>query len=57
MIKINIYKAKIHLSRYLAMLSKKDKRPVLAKGTFKVPRKFFEPLPDEMLKKFTGELP
>jgi antitoxin (DNA-binding transcriptional repressor) of toxin-antitoxin stability system len=38
--------------------TRQGKRPVgLAKGAFKVPREFFEPLPDEMLKRFTGELP
>ena len=32
------------------------KRPIgLAKGTFKVPRRFFEPLPDEELRLFSGE--
>ena len=38
--------------------TRKSERPVgMAKDTFKIPREFFEPLPDEMLKKFTGELP
>ena len=33
-----------------------DARPVgLAKGLFEVPDEFFEPLPGEILKAFTGE--
>jgi len=33
------------------------KRPLgLAKGTFKVPKEFFDPLPDELLRAF-GEIP
>jgi len=33
-----------------------EKRPIgLAKGRFAVPKEFFEPLPDEILKAFQGE--
>ncbi len=37
---------------------RKSKRPVgLAKGKFKVPREFFEPLPADVLASFYGEEP
>lgn len=33
-------------------------RPIgLAKGQFKIPKAFFEPLPPEILKRFSGENP
>lgn len=36
--------------------ARKTKRPVgLAKGQFKVSKKFFEPLPEEILKAFEGK--
>ena len=39
-------------------LPRKQKRPIgLAKGSFKVPKKFFEPLPAEVLDAFYGKKP
>ena len=36
---------------------RKTKRPIgLAKGQFKISRKFFDPLPEEILKAFEGKL-
>ena len=38
--------------------ARKKKRPIgLAKGTFEVPREFFEPLPEEFLEAFYGGKP
>jgi antitoxin (DNA-binding transcriptional repressor) of toxin-antitoxin stability system len=78
MIRINIYEAKTHLSRYVDRLlrgevivlckrnvpiaeirplprPRRGKRPVgLAKGKFRIPKAFFEPLPEEILDSFQG---
>jgi antitoxin (DNA-binding transcriptional repressor) of toxin-antitoxin stability system len=36
--------------------ARKTKRPIgLAKGRFKISRKFFDPLPDEVLNSFEGK--
>lgn len=36
--------------------ARKTKRPIgLAKGSFKISRKFFDPLPDEILNAFEGK--
>jgi len=76
MIRINIYEAKVHLSRYLNQLRKGETillckrnvpiaevRPVpplrakkrifgLAKGEFKIPEAFFDPLPQNFVQAF-----
>ncbi len=42
--------------RRLPSLTKAKRRPIgLAKGTFEVPKEFFDPLPDDLLREF-GEL-
>jgi antitoxin (DNA-binding transcriptional repressor) of toxin-antitoxin stability system len=67
--RVNIHDAKTNLLRYLAELTPgeglvlcKGNQPVarkprigVAKGRFEVPDSFFEPLPDEILKAFTGK--
>lgn len=41
--------------RPLAPLRKAKRRIGLAKGKFRVPRSFFEPLPDDLLDAFEGK--
>ena len=51
-LKRNLPIAEIHP---LKIKSKKRRKIGLAKGDFKVPESFFEPLSDEILKGFSGE--
>ena len=51
-LKRNLPIAEIHPLR---IKSKKRRKIGLAKGEFKVPKSFFEPLPTEVLKGFLGE--
>ncbi len=54
--KIIICKRNIPIAEIRPILSKRrSKRPVgLAKGKFKVTKKFFEPLPDDIIDSFYG---
>lgn len=66
--RINVHAAKTHLSRFVAAgkpeeaqlpsidkTSKAEPRIGVAKGEFEVPDSFLDPLPDHILKAFSGQ--
>ena len=54
--RVVICRRNVPVAELSAVRVRTERRPFgLAKGSFKVPGEFFDPLPDELLKGFEGE--